>query len=81
LAAASALLLGTSTVLAASETEMSQEYSGCIDKASGATPALIDYALAETKRQDARLNENYKRLIPSSLKSERMRFLKRNALG
>jgi uncharacterized protein YecT (DUF1311 family) len=63
LAAASALLLGTSTVLAAGETEMSQEYSSRVDNANAATPALIDCALAETKRQDARLNENYKRLM------------------
>ena len=74
LAAASALLLGTSTVLAASETEMSQEYSGCIDKANGVNPALVACALAETKRQDARLNENYKRLM-SKLTEERKNAL------
>jgi hypothetical protein len=34
LAATSALLLATSIVLAASETEMSQQYSSCIDKAN-----------------------------------------------
>jgi uncharacterized protein YecT (DUF1311 family) len=70
LAAASALLLATSAALAASETEMSQEYSSCVDNANAATPALIDCALAETKRQDARLNENYKRLM-SKLTEER----------
>src|SRR6516162_5044034 len=74
LAAASAFLLATSTVLAAGETEMSQEYSSCIDKANGANPALIDCALAETKRQDARLNENYKRLM-SKLTQERKNAL------
>jgi uncharacterized protein YecT (DUF1311 family) len=74
LAAASALLLATSTVLAASETETSQEYSSCIDKANGVNPALIDCALAETKRQDARLNENYKRLM-SKLTEERKKAL------
>ena len=74
LAAASALLLATSTVLAAGETEMSQEYSSCIDKANGVNPALIDCAVAETKRQDARLNENYKRLM-SKLTEERKNAL------
>src|SRR5262249_26692536 len=74
LAAASALLLATSTVLAAGETEMSQEYSSCIDKANGVNPALIDCAIAETKRQDARLNENYKRLM-SKLTQERKNAL------
>ena len=78
LAATSALVLATSTVLAASETDMSQEYSNCIDKANGANPALIDCALAETKRQDARLNENYKRLM-SKLTEERKNA--HNALG
>jgi uncharacterized protein YecT (DUF1311 family) len=74
LAAASVLLFATSTVLAAGETEMSQEYSSCIDKANGANPALIGCALAETKRQDARLNENYKRLM-SKLTEERKNAL------
>jgi uncharacterized protein YecT (DUF1311 family) len=74
LAAASTLLLATSTVFAAGETEMSQEYSNCVDKANAATPALIDCALAETKRQDARLNENYKRLM-SKLTEERKNAL------
>ena len=71
---ASALLFATSTVLAAGETEMSQEYSSCIDKANGVNPALIDCAVAETKRQDARLNENYKRLM-SKLTEERKNAL------
>jgi uncharacterized protein YecT (DUF1311 family) len=74
LAAASALLLAPSALLAASETEMSHEYSTCIDKANGANPALIDCALAETKRQDARLNENYKRLM-SKLTEDRKNAL------
>src|SRR5262249_59651261 len=74
LAAASALFLATSNVLAAGETEMSQDYSSCIDKANGVNPALIDCAIAETKRQDARLNENYKRLM-SKLTEERKNAL------
>ena len=75
---ASALLLATSAAFAAGETEMSKEYSSCVDKANAATPALIDCALAETKRQDARLNENYKRLM-SKLTEERKNA--HNALG
>ena len=74
LAATSALVLATSTVLTASETDMSQEYSSCIDKANGVNPALIDCALTETKRQDVRLNENYKRLM-SKLTEERKNAL------
>ena len=74
LAAASIQLLATNAVLAAGETEMSHEYSTCIDKANGANPGLIDCAAAETKRQDARLNENYKRLM-SKLTEERKKAL------
>ena len=64
IAAASALLLATSTaLLAASETDMSKQYTTCMDKANGVNPDMIDCILAETKQQDARLNENYKRLM------------------
>ena len=71
IAAASALLLATSTaLLAASETDMSKQYTTCMDKANGVNPDMIDCILAETKQQDARLNENYKRLM-SKLSDER----------
>jgi uncharacterized protein YecT (DUF1311 family) len=63
-AAASAVLLATSMgLLAASETDMSKQYTTCMDKANGASPDMIDCIMAETKQQDARLNENYKRLL------------------
>jgi uncharacterized protein YecT (DUF1311 family) len=74
-AAASALLLATSTaLLAASETDMSKQYTTCMDKANGVNPDMIDCILAETKQQDARLNENYKRLM-SKLSEERKKAL------
>jgi uncharacterized protein YecT (DUF1311 family) len=75
IAAASALLLATSmTLLAASETDMSKQYTTCMDKANGVNPDMIDCILAETKQQDARLNENYKRLM-SKLSEERKKAL------
>jgi len=67
------LLLST-LPLAAADSDMSQEYSGCMDKSNGNTAGMTDCIAAETKRQDARLNENYKQLM-SKLSAKR-----RNAL-
>jgi uncharacterized protein YecT (DUF1311 family) len=50
--------------------EMTQEYSTCLGKSNGVTIEMINCILAETMRQDARLNENYKKLI-SKLPTER----------
>src|SRR5437588_8238115 len=49
-------------LVAAADTEMTQEYSTCLEKSNGVTVEMINCILAETIRQDARLNENYKRL-------------------
>jgi Lysozyme inhibitor LprI len=55
---------GLSTPLAAAaDREMTEEYSTCLEKSDGLTIEMINCILAETRRQDARLNENYKRLI------------------
>jgi uncharacterized protein YecT (DUF1311 family) len=53
---------------------MTQEYSTCLGKSNGVTIEIINCILAETRRQDARLNENYKRLI-SKLPTERKNAL------
>ena len=63
------LLLNT-PALAVADTEMSKEYSGCIDRSNGVTSEMLDCISAEFSRQDARLNENYKRLM-SKLSSKR----------
>ena len=47
----------------AADREMTQEYSTCLGKSNGVTIEMINCILAETMRQDARLNENYKKLI------------------
>jgi len=61
-------------LVAAADREMTQEYSTCLEKSNGVTIEMINCILAETIRQDARLNENYKRLI-SKLATERKNAL------
>ena len=56
-------LVSNTPPLAAADSDMSQEYLSCMDKSNGNTAAMTDCISAETARQDARLNENYKRLI------------------
>jgi uncharacterized protein YecT (DUF1311 family) len=60
--------------IAAADTEMTQEYSTCLDKSNGVTVEMINCILAETIRQDARLNEHYKRLT-SKLATKRKNTL------
>ena len=60
--------------LAAADSEMTQEYSTCMDKSKGNTAEMTDCIRAETARQDARLNENYKRLM-SKLAAKRKNML------
>ena len=50
------------SVAAENARELSQEYSACLDKAKGVTVDMMDCIAAETRRQDTRLNENYKTL-------------------
>ena len=57
-------------LVAAADREMTREYSTCLEKSNGVTAEMINCILAETRRQDALLNENYKRLI-SKLATER----------
>jgi uncharacterized protein YecT (DUF1311 family) len=71
---ASGLLLGTPAV-AAADNEMSKEYLTCIDKSNGVTSEMLDCISAELMRQDARLNENYKRLM-SKLSAKRKEGLR-----
>jgi uncharacterized protein YecT (DUF1311 family) len=59
-----ALTLGVSPIVAA-DREFSKEFEACLDKAGGVTPAMIDCISAELKRQDALLNQNYRKLMAS----------------
>jgi len=67
------LLLST-PALAAADSDMTQEYSTCMDKAKGVTAEMIDCMSAETARQDARLNANYKKLM-AKLSAKRKKTL------
>ena len=60
--------------LAAADGEMTQEYLTCMDKSNGNTAEMTDCISAETARQDARLNENYKQLM-SKLSAKRKNTL------
>ena len=69
------LALALSTpALAAADSDMTQEYLTCMDKSKGVTPEMMDCMSAETARQDARLNENYKRLM-SKVSAKRKKTL------
>jgi uncharacterized protein YecT (DUF1311 family) len=68
-----ALVLST-PALAAADSDMTQEYLTCMDKSKGVTSEMIDCMSAETARQDARLNENYKRLM-SKVSAKRKKTL------
>ena len=57
-----ALLLSTSPLIAA-DNEMSGEYKACMERSNGVTGEMLDCMGAEFTRQDARLNENYKKLM------------------
>jgi uncharacterized protein YecT (DUF1311 family) len=67
------LFLG-SPLVAAADREMTQEYSTCLAQSNGVTLEMINCMLAETRRQDVRLNENFKKLI-SELGTERKKAL------
>ena len=58
----------------AADREMTQEYSTCMDRSKGVTVEMTSCILAETVRQDARLNEIYKKLL-SKLSEEQRKAL------
>ena len=68
-----ALVLST-PALAAADSDMTQEYLTCMDKSKGVTAEMMDCISAETARQDARLNENYKGLM-SKVSAKRKKTL------
>jgi uncharacterized protein YecT (DUF1311 family) len=68
-----AVVLGMSPAVAA-DREFNKEFDACMDKAGGVTPAMIDCISAELRRQDALLNENYRKLM-ASLSAKRKKVL------
>ena len=67
------LLLSTPAPAAAGS-DMTQEYLTCMDKSKGVTAEMVDCMSAETARQDARLTENYKKLM-AKLSAKRKKTL------
>jgi len=62
-------------LLAETEDDLSKEYSDCIDKASqGATAEMFECSGEELDRQDARLDNTYKKLM-SKLSPDRKKAL------
>ena len=68
------VLLGLSHIASAEDTHLTKQYSSCIDKAGGITANMLDCMWAETKRQDARLNQAYKDVM-ARLSPERKKQL------
>lgn len=64
------------TALAASaqDAALSPQFASCMDKSGGVTMDMIDCIVAETSRQDARLNRVYKAAM-GSLSAERKKQL------
>ena len=67
-------LLLSAPIAAALDRELTQEYSTCVENSHGVTVEMVDCMLAETKRQDTQLNDNYKALM-LKLTSERKKIL------
>lgn len=58
-----ALLLIDVSGAYAQEPKLSREFSECMDNSGSVTVEMIDCIVAETKRQDARLNKVYNKLL------------------
>jgi uncharacterized protein YecT (DUF1311 family) len=68
-------VLWNGQLLAETDDDLSKEYSDCIDKASrGATAEMFECNGEELDRQDARLNDTYKKLM-SKLSRDRKKAL------
>jgi uncharacterized protein YecT (DUF1311 family) len=67
-------VLWNGQLLAETDEGLSKEYSNCIDKARGATAEMFECNGEELDRQDARLNDAYKKLM-SKLSPDRKKVL------
>ena len=56
-------VLSSAELRAADDADKSKDYLACMDKAAGVTSEMLNCIGAEMKRQDAKLNENYKALL------------------
>ena len=63
----------SSSLAYAADDGLSQQFSACMDESGGVTVTMIDCIVAETKRQDSRLNKAYGDLmaqLPPARKKE-----------
>jgi uncharacterized protein YecT (DUF1311 family) len=67
-------VLWNGQLLAATDDDLSKEYSECMDKSGGVTGEMLACNDAEIRRQDALLNANYKKLM-SKLSGARQKAL------
>ena len=56
---------------ATDEDNMSKEYSDCMDKSGGVTVTMLECNGDELDRQDAQLNENYKKLMSKQSRGQK----------
>lgn len=54
------MICGVSQITSADDTELTRQFSICMDKSGGVTVEMLDCIAAETERQDLRLNKAYK---------------------
>ena len=64
-----------SKIAAAQDVGLTKQFSNCMDKSNGVTSNMIDCLVAESKRQDTRINKAYKELM-DQLSPERKKQLK-----
>jgi uncharacterized protein YecT (DUF1311 family) len=57
------LLVGAAWPALARDPDLSQEFTACMDPSSGTTATMLACMSAETRRQDARLNQAYKAVM------------------
>jgi len=69
------VVLWNGQLLAETDDQLSKEYSVCMDKAGGMTGDMIACNGEELDRQDARLNNAYKKLMSSKLSRDRKKAL------
>jgi len=68
------LAAGLPALAAAQSKNISKEYDSCMDRSGGVTIEMIECMVQEFKKQDARLNREYKKTM-SQLSDERKKAL------
>ena len=68
-------ILWNPQLLAAADANTTKEFSACMEQSQGVTPKMFDCLGNELDRQNARLNDNYKKLI-SKLSPNRKKMLR-----